>query len=102
MDALIVEGFTPSGPFYADALYADIFGVVDGRTLLEIVGSGGGSNFEDKAKRDMIAALLNSVDAEVNYPYSVETILNDFFVVAGYEAFHTKYAAANELGGDRS
>ncbi|MEN8115042.1 MAG: hypothetical protein ABFS21_11720, partial [Actinomycetota bacterium] len=84
--------------FYTDAEYNDIFGGTDTRTLLEIVGTGGGSDFENKAKRDMIAALLNSVDDEVNYPYSVNQIVHDFFVIGDYEAFHTKYGAANELG----
>ncbi|MFV9673589.1 MAG: hypothetical protein ACNYZH_10215, partial [Acidimicrobiia bacterium] len=100
--ALFSEGYGSGDPFYAGALYDDMFDEVDGRTLLEIVGSGGGSDFENKAKRDMIAALLNSVDVEVNYPYSVATILYDFFDVGDYVAFHTKYAAANELGGDRN
>jgi hypothetical protein len=87
--------------FYTGAVFADIFGGTDTRTLLEIVGIGGGPDFEDKAKRDLIAALLNAVDAEINYPYTVAQILDDFFA-GDYEAFHARYGTANELGCDRS
>ena len=98
--ALEGEGMVLSDVFYTEAVFSDIFGGSDNRTLLEIVGIGGGPDFENKAKRDMIAALLNAVDGEVSYPYTVAQILADFNS-GDFEAFHAKYAAANELGCDR-
>jgi hypothetical protein len=99
--ALTGYGLVLSDDFYTGAQFNDIFGGTDTRTLLEIVSSGGGPDFEDKAKRDLIAALLNAVDDEIDYPASVDEILDDFFA-SDFVAFHEKYGAFNELGCDRT
>jgi uncharacterized protein (DUF2344 family) len=113
-------------PFYASQLWKDqtvLYGnSSDGHcdpdfhpicemTMLDIVGSGGTSDWVRKAARDAIAAVLNSAHAGVNYPASVATIQSDWYDAlhayidsggtdtSGLEAFHTKYAAYNQLGG---
>jgi uncharacterized repeat protein (TIGR01451 family) len=75
---------------------------VDTHTMLEIVGSGGTSSWPRKAARDLIAAYLNS-SFGMGYPYDTQTILDDWADAvaagtSGFQAFHLKYAAANELG----
>jgi hypothetical protein len=76
---------------------------VDNMTMLEIVGSGGTNVWARKAARDLIAAYLNSSFLGSAYPYSTATILADWATAvaggtAGFQAFHAKYSAANELG----
>jgi hypothetical protein len=76
---------------------------VDSKTMLQIVGTGGGSNWARKAARDLVAAYLNASFLGSGYPYNTTTILSDWADAvaagtSGFQAFHLKYAAANELG----
>jgi hypothetical protein len=113
--------FTPAGgnPFYAGQLWEDQpvlstdgcpgLSICD-KTLLQIVGSGGGSDWVHKAARDAIAAVLNSAHANVNYAAGISEIQSDWAAAlgvylassgtdtSGLEAFHAKYSAFNELG----
>jgi uncharacterized repeat protein (TIGR01451 family) len=75
---------------------------VDSHTMIQIVGSGGGSTWARKAARDLIAAYLNA-SFGIGYPYDTTTILADWAdaVAAGntgFQAFHEKYGTANQLG----
>jgi len=118
--------FDPVGgnPFWAYQLWEDqtvLYGYIsDGNCnpdfhsicnlpMLDIVGSGGTDDWVLKAARDAIAAVLNSAHAGVNYPASVATIQSDWYDAlhlyitsgdtSGLQAFHTTYAAYNQLGG---
>jgi hypothetical protein len=76
---------------------------IDGKTMLQLVGSGGGSSWPRKAARDLVAAYLNASFLGTGYPYDTTTILSDWADAvaagtSGFQAFHLKYAAANELG----
>lgn len=78
---------------------------VDNLTMLDFVGSGGTNSWPRKAARDSIAAYLNSSFFGSSYPYDTTTILADWATAvaggtSGFQAFHLKYAAANELGCD--
>jgi uncharacterized repeat protein (TIGR01451 family) len=74
---------------------------IDSKTMLEIVGSGGGGSWAKKAARDLIAAYLNSSFGI--YPFTTTEILDDWADAvaagtSGFREFHAKYGAANELG----
>jgi hypothetical protein len=79
-------------------------------TMLDIVGSGGGSDWVLKAARDAIAAALNAAHAGVNYPALLTTVQEDWEDALMWyednagdtsllEDFHSEYAAYNELEG---
>jgi hypothetical protein len=116
--------FNPAGgnPFYADQLWKDQtvlftgpcdpdFHAICEMTMLDIVGSGGTSDWVIKSARDAIAAVLNASHAGVSYPASVEMIQSDWqaalqqYIDSGgtnttlLQAFHTTYGAFNQLGG---
>jgi hypothetical protein len=94
-------------PFYTDALFGDLFDVSDlpdgfgDKTLRQVVFEGAGSTFAEKAARDLVAALLNAADDEINYPGTIEQIKTDW-ESGNYEYFHATYGAYNELGCDRT
>ena len=75
---------------------------IDTKTMLQIVGSGGGNSWARKAARDLVAAYLNA-SFGLGYPFSTATILADWDAAvdagtSGFRAFHDKYGPANELG----
>jgi hypothetical protein len=75
---------------------------IDSKTMLALVGTGGGNSWPRKAARDLIAAYLNA-SFGLGYPYTTQQILDDWAAAvaagtSGFQAFHLKYAAANELG----
>ena len=75
---------------------------IDNKTMLQIVGTGGGNSWPRKAARDLIAAYLNA-SFGINYPYTTQQILDDWADAvaagtSGFQAFHLKYSAANQLG----
>ena len=75
---------------------------IDNKTMLQIVGSGGGSSWPRKAARDLVAAYLNA-SFGMGYPATTTEILDDWadavaLGTSGFRAFHDKYAALNELG----
>jgi hypothetical protein len=104
-------GGTGSNPFVTTDLFgAGIFLVpaapndfLGTKTMLEIVGTGGTNNWARKAARDAIAAYLNA-SFGMGYPFSAATVQADWDAAAllnttaAYQAFHAKYAPANELG----
>jgi hypothetical protein len=70
--------------------------------MLQIVGTGGGSDPVRKAARDLIAAYLNA-SAGLNYPFTTAQLLakwNDAIAPGGYSFtdFHNEVAPANQLG----
>ena len=74
---------------------------IDNKTMLQIVGSGGGNSWARKAARDLVAAYLNA-SFGLNAATTTE-ILDDWADAvaagtSGFRAFHDKYAALNELG----
>jgi len=76
---------------------------IDNKTMLELVGTGGGSSWPKKAARDLIAAYLNASALGSDYPEDLATILSDWADAvsggtSGFQAFHTKYSALNQLG----
>jgi hypothetical protein len=110
--SLQAAGYGNGEPFYTGENVATFFGPsgLDGTTLLGVVGTGGTNNWERKAMRDLIAALLNAEDNEINYPSTVGEVMDDWAAavaagVPGYKAFHSFYGAQNSdigLGCDRS
>jgi hypothetical protein len=75
---------------------------VDNMTMIQIVGSGGTNSWPRKAARDLIAAYLNA-SFGLDYPATTAEILADWNAAvaagtAGFQAFHTKYDAFNNLG----
>ena len=101
------HGGTGTNPFVTTDLLTPFFTAtgdssVDGQTMLSIVGSGGGSDWAQKAARDLIAAYLNA-SFGLQYPYSTATIVSDWNTAvaggtSGFQAFHAKYSVANQLG----
>lgn len=109
------DGIAPDAPWAPfkssdrfDSFFTDPGDHFGTRTMLDVVGSGGGSLFIDKAARSLVAAYLNASDPEINYPYSTATILADWATAttanteAAYKVFQDKYGPANELGCDRT
>jgi hypothetical protein len=75
---------------------------IDDKTMLEIVGTGGGNSWARKAARDLIAAYLNA-SFGIGYPATVTEILDDWadavaLGTSGFRDFHDTYGAFNELG----
>jgi hypothetical protein len=107
-DQTVFAGTTADGK----CVGPDDFSSICESTMLEIVGSGGGSDWVAKAARDAIAAGLNATHGGVEYPVELIEIQNEWAAAlttycdsgetdtSGLEAFHTKYAAFNEIGGD--
>jgi len=76
---------------------------IDNKTMLQLVGTGGGSSWPRKAARDLVAAYLNASYLGGAYPYDLTTILNDWATAvsqgtSGFQTFHSIYSAANQLG----
>jgi hypothetical protein len=98
-----VNPFKTTDKFNSFALFTPTGNAtVDNMTMLQIVGSGGTNVWARKAARDLIAAYLNA-SFGLDYPYDLQTILDDWDTAvaggtAGFQAFHLKYAAANQLG----
>ena len=101
------HGGVGTNPFTTTTVFDTFFtatgtSAVDNMTMLQIVGTGGTSNWARKAARDLIAAYLNA-SFGLQYPYTTSTILSDWSVAvtsgtSGFQAFHDKYSAANMLG----
>ena len=75
---------------------------IDNKTMLQLVGTGGGSSWPRKAARDLIAAYLNA-SFGINYPYTLQEILDAWAQAvidgtSGFQDFHATFGAANQLG----
>ena len=100
-------GGAGTNPFITTQTFVSFFpssgsATVDDMQMIEIVGTGGTNSWARKAARDLIAAYLNA-SFGLDYPYDTATILADWNTAvaggtAGFETFHAKYSAANELG----
>ena len=100
------HGGVGTNPFVTTDVFTSFFTAtgdssVDSMTMLAIVGTGGTSNWAQKAARDLIAAYLNA-SFGMQYPYTTSTILSDWSTAvaggtSGFQAFHAKYSAANAL-----
>jgi hypothetical protein len=107
---------TPYNPFAHGELFNDYFddaadvngnGLTDvdpdlnGFTMYALVSSGGGSNWAEKAARDMVAAYLNESAFPGDFPVdSLDALLIMWYDAvaggdAGYEAFHTLVSGWN-------
>jgi hypothetical protein len=95
-----------TNPFIHTTLFNDFFTPyvpLNGKTMLEIVGTGGGSQWYRKAARDVVAAYLNA-SFGTGYPYTT-TQIEDMWTDAvnagdnsGFRQIHEDLGAANELG----
>ncbi len=103
-DAVINNGTT--NPFLTTTLFESFFpdpgNATNGLTMLDIVGTGGGSNPVRKAARDLVAGYLNA-STGMDYPFTLPELIakwNDAIAPGGYsfQDFHLEVAAANELG----
>ena len=106
-DWLAASGDALGNPFTTTDLFTSFFPpsldpTVDAMTMVDIVGTGGTSNWARKAARDLIAAYLNA-SFGIDYPYSTSEILADWSTAVsggtnGFKVFHTQYDTANNLG----
>ena len=97
-----------TNPFIHTTLFNDFFNVttdarLNGKTMMDLVGSGGGSDWAVKAARDMVAAYLNESAFPAQFPAtSLTDLVNAWYAaVAGGDsalaAFHTTVSAWNDL-----
>ena len=94
-----------SNPFIHTALFNSFFNPVselDGLTMMDLVGTGGGPKPARKAARNLVAAYLN-VSFGMNYLYTTSELVSMWTAaVAGGNsallALHTELDAANNLG----
>ncbi len=88
-----------TNPYIHTTLFNDYFNVIteprlNGKTMMDLVGSGGGSNWAEKAARDMVAAYLNESAFPDAFPASslTDLLTMGYDAVAdgdaGYQAFH--------------
>jgi hypothetical protein len=93
-------------PFIETTLFNNFFTSypgLDGKTMLDIVGTGGGSNWYEKAARDVVAGYLNS-SFGLAYPYTTTQISTMWTNAvntgddSGFMQIHTDLGAANMLG----
>jgi uncharacterized repeat protein (TIGR01451 family) len=93
-------------PFIQTTLFNNFFtphAFLNGRTMLDLVGTGGGPNPVRKAARMLVAAYLNT-SFGLSYPFSTAQLsaawtaaVNDGSPAA-FQALHLLLGAANELG----
>jgi hypothetical protein len=86
--------YTPGTLF--SAVFADAF---PGKTLLEVVGMGGGGL--NALGRHTVAALLNAASADVDGDFTTAEVITAFnaaFVSGDYETQKNIFAASNEQG----
>ena len=100
------HGGAGANPFVTTTLFNTYFAPassLNGLTMLDLVGSGGGSDWVHKAARDVVAAYLNSAFG-MNYPYTTAQVSAMWAdaVAAGtdnaFESLHNLLAPANQLG----
>jgi hypothetical protein len=101
------HGGEGTNPYTTTTVFSTFFqptgvSTVDNATMLQLVGTGGGNNPARKAARDLVAAYLNA-SFGINFPFDTTTILADWAAAVaggnpGFNAFHAKYSAANQLG----
>jgi len=95
-----------NGAFAHDVLFNDWFTAVpslDGLTLIDLVGTGGGRNPARKAARSLTAAYLNALADGVNYDYTtaeLEAMWDDAAANGTFLELHTELDAKNNLGAD--
>lgn len=99
------NGATGSNPFIHTTLFNDFFTPhpdLDGLTMMDIVGEGGGPKWPKKTARMVIAAYLNA--SSMNFPYTTTEILDDWAAAvaadsdAAFQAVFHKMGDANECG----
>jgi hypothetical protein len=95
-----------TNPFIHTTLFNSYFDTLtdsrlDGDTMFEIVGGGGGSDWANKAARDMVAAYLNESAFPAGYPAaSLDALLDKWYTAvaggdAGFETFHNQVSLWN-------
>jgi hypothetical protein len=99
-------GGVGANPFAHDTLFNSFFTAhtsLDGLTMLDIVGTGGGSAWPQKTARDVVAAYLNA-SFGLDYPFTAAEIWDmwDDAVTAGttsaFRSLHVTLDEANNLG----
>ncbi len=89
--------YKPTNP--GASRYDAVFGVPYAKTLLEALGTGGGG--EKALGRHASAALLNAVNPNVSYRYTVAEVIQvvqNAYETGQFEAAHQLLAAENESG----
>jgi hypothetical protein len=90
---LFNDFFNDAGDVNGNGL-VDVDPQLDGFSMMDLVGSGGGANWAEKAARDMVAAYLNESAFPDSFPAAS---LNDLLIMwynavaggdSGYQAFH--------------
>ncbi|MCA1833707.1 MAG: hypothetical protein LC750_13455, partial [Actinobacteria bacterium] len=102
------HGGAGTNPFTTSTLFNSFFTPTSktaGKTMLQIVGSGGGSDWYNKVARDVIAAYLNASFGLTQFPYTTAQISAAWTnAVTGsqqmqkLQALHDQLAPANQLG----
>jgi hypothetical protein len=102
------NGGAGTNPFIQTTLFNSFFtpqSSLNGKTMLDIVGTGGGNAWPRKAARDVVAAYLNA-SFGLSYPFTPAQIAQMWTNAvnaggnAGFQAIHAQLAPANELGCD--
>lgn len=94
-------------PFIHTTLFNDFFDVLtdarlDGKSMMDLVSTGGTENWAIKAARDMVAAYLNESAFPGSFPATSLGALEDMWYAAvddgdaGFEAFHTLVSGWND------
>jgi len=95
-----------TNPFKTTDLFESFFpdpgSATNGLTMLDLVGTGGGSDPVRKAARDLVAGYLNA-STGIDYPFTTAQLIakwNDAITPGGYSFtdFHLEVSAANQLG----
>jgi hypothetical protein len=90
-------------PYKHSDLFSSVFTdypQVGNKTMLELVGTGGGSSPARKAARDVVAAYLNA-SFGLDYPYSpaeVAALWTDAVANDSFDALHLLLAPLNQVG----
>ena len=100
------NGGLGTNPFTHSTLFNDFFtdhSGLNGKTMLEVVSTGGGNQWYRKAARDVVAAYLNA-SFGIGYPFTTAQISQMWTDAvnagdnSGFIQIHSDLGAANELG----
>jgi hypothetical protein len=97
-----LHGGLGTNPYRTTRLFNSFFTPVsslNGKTMLDLVGTGGGSSPPRKAARDVVAAYLNSAFG-MNFPYTppqVAGLWSDAVAHNSFDALHNLLAPINQV-----
>jgi hypothetical protein len=97
------HGGVGTNPYRTTTLFNSFFAPVNslaGKTMLDLVGTGGGSSPPRKAARDVVAAYLNA-SFGLDYPYTpaqISALWTDAVAHNTFSALHDLLAPLNQVG----